>query len=101
MQAGATSVTNPEPGVTPESFLYWKPPAGQGEMTYYSSSSLTGGDKVLSFAEIQELITALRAIHRHFESIYGKIQVYGMDVEFKFELPNRELVIKQARPYVF
>ncbi|HOH76593.1 MAG TPA: PEP/pyruvate-binding domain-containing protein [Myxococcota bacterium] len=101
VQAGATSVTNPEPGVTPESFLYWKPPAGQGEMTYYSNSSLTGGDKVLSFDEIQELITALRAIHRHFESIYGNTQPYGMDVEFKFELPNRELVIKQARPYVF
>lgn len=101
VQQGAVSVTNPEPGVTPESFLYWKPPAGQGEMTYYSMSSLSVDEKVLSFDEIQVLIQALRAIHNHFMKIYGTMQPYGMDVEFKFELPDRKLVIKQARPYVF
>jgi phosphoenolpyruvate synthase/pyruvate phosphate dikinase len=101
VQVGAVSVTNPDPGVTPESFLYYKPPAGQGEMTYYSMSSLNAGKNVLSFAEIQALIKALKAIHTHFGTIYGNSQPYGMDVEFKFELPDRKLVIKQARPYIF
>jgi hypothetical protein len=41
VQSGATPVTNPEPGTLHESFLYYKPPAGQGEMTYFTSSSLT------------------------------------------------------------
>ncbi len=36
-----------------------------------------------------------------FGTIYGNDQPYGMDVEFKFELPDRTLAIKQARPYVF
>jgi hypothetical protein len=100
-QTGAVSVTNPDPGVTPESFLFYKPPAGQGEMTYFSSSSLTNGEPVLVFDEIRALVAALKAIHQHFSSIYGRTQPYAMDVEFKFELPDRTLVIKQARPYKF
>lgn len=100
VQAGAVSVTNPEPGLLPESFLYYKPPAGQGERSYFSMSTLTDGAYVLSFAEIQTLVKALRQIHTHFETIFGNDQPYGMDVEFKFELPDRSLVIKQARPSV-
>lgn len=101
VQAGAVSVTNPDPGVLPESFLYYKPPAGQGERSYFSMSTLTDGAPVLSFDEIQVLVKALRQIHTHFGTIYGNDQPYGMDVEFKFELPDRTLAIKQARPYVF
>ena len=100
VQAGAVSVTNPSPGITPESFLYYKPPAGQGEMTYLSDSSLTDNERVLSFDEIVELVTALREIHDHFHGIY-RYEPFGMDVEFKFINPGRELVIKQARPYIF
>jgi len=101
VQAGAVSVTNPEPGVTAESFLYYKPPAGGGEMTVFSTSSLTDGEPVLSFDEIGTLVDALRAIHEHFQPLYGGEWPFAMDVEFKFELPARTLVIKQARPWRF
>ncbi|RJO64865.1 MAG: hypothetical protein C4523_17685 [Myxococcales bacterium] len=101
VQVGAVSVANPEPGVTPECFLYYKPPAGQGEMTYFSRSSLTQSDPVLSFEEIRELVQALKAIHDHFAPIYGRTEPFAMDVEFKFELPGRQLAVKQARPYIW
>jgi len=101
VQSGATPVTNPEPGTLPESFLYYKPPAGQGEMTYFTSSSLTAGERVLAFAEVVELVRALGAIHEHFQRLYPEAAAFGMDVEFKLVLPDRALVIKQARPYRF
>lgn len=101
VQQGAVSVTNPAPGITPESFLYYKPPAGQGELTRYSTSSLTNGQDVLSFDEIQSLVAALKAVHTHFQPIYGDVSPYAMDVEFKFIEPDRTLVVKQARPYSF
>lgn len=101
VQDGAVSVANPSPGITPEAFLYYKPPAGQGEMTYLSSSSLTDGEKVLAFDEIVELVKNLKAIHDHFGRIYTDRPAFGMDVEFKLVLPDRKLFIKQARPYPF
>ena len=101
VQHGAVSVTNPEPGLLPESFLYYKPPAGHGEMTYLSTSTLEDGAPVLSFDEIVELVGYLDDLHRHFEPIYADRASFGMDVEFKLIEPNRHIVIKQARPYPF
>lgn len=101
VQPGAHSVTNPDPAVVPESLLYYKPPAGQGEMTYLSRSSLNGGEPILSFTEIVTLVTHLTAIDEHYARIYRDVPRFGMDVEFKFILPDRSLVIKQARRYPF
>lgn len=100
VQNGAVSITNPEASVTPESFLYYKPPAGQGEMTYLSYSSLMNGETVLSFTEAVTLVRALQGIHEHFHKIY-RDEPFGMDVEFKFIEEERRLIIKQARPYPF
>jgi hypothetical protein len=100
-QAGATSVANPVPGVTADSFLYYKPPAGGGEMSYLSYSSLNRGKPVLSFEEIVELVGYLRGIHEHFQKLYGAAEPFGMDVEFKLTLPSRDISIKQARSYPF
>jgi hypothetical protein len=101
VQPGAVSVTNPEPGVVPEGFLYYKPPAGQGELTYLSDSSAADGARVLEFSEIRTLIKSLTAIHEHFAQLNPSEAKFGMDVEFKFVLPNRTLSIKQARKYAF
>ena len=101
VQPGAASVTNPDPSVVPESFLYYKPPAGQGEISYLSASSLAGGSGVLSFPEIVELVQSLQAIDEHFARIYRDAPRFGMDVEFKLVTPQRDLVIKQARRYPF
>jgi len=100
VQKGAISVANPEPGVTPDSFLYYKPPAGQGEMTYLSFSSETDGTTVMEFDEIVTLVKALYALHNHFHKIY-RSEPFGMDVEFKLIDNDRKLIIKQARPYPF
>ncbi|HPS30541.1 MAG TPA: PEP/pyruvate-binding domain-containing protein [bacterium] len=100
VQKGAISVANPEPGVTPDSLLYYKPPAGQGEMTYLSFSSETGGTAVMEFDEIVTLVKALYVIHNHFHKIY-RSEPFGMDVEFKLINADRKLTIKQARPYPF
>ncbi len=100
VQKGAISVANPEPGITPDSFLYYKPPAGQGEMTYLSFSSETGGATVMEFDEIVTLVKALYTLHNHFHKIY-RSEPFGMDVEFKLIDDDRKLVIKQARPYPF
>lgn len=101
VQPGAASVTNPVPDTVPESLLYYKPPAGQGEMTYLSHSSFSGGAPVLAFGEIVELTQSLNAIHEHFSRIYRNEPKFGMDVGFKFLVPDGALVIKQARRYVF
>ncbi|HSW60826.1 MAG TPA: PEP/pyruvate-binding domain-containing protein [bacterium] len=100
VQKGAISVANPEPGVTPDSFLYYKPPAGQGEMTYLSFSSETDGTTVMEFNEIVTLVKALYTLHNHFHKIY-RSEPFGMDVEFKLIDNDRKLIIKQARPYPF
>ncbi|HEY5959993.1 MAG TPA: PEP/pyruvate-binding domain-containing protein, partial [Polyangiaceae bacterium] len=101
VQPGANSVSNPDPSFVPESMLYYKPPAGQGEMTYLSHSSLNGGEPVLSFQEIVSLVKSLEAIHEHYSRVYRGEARLGMDVEFKFVMPSRSLVIKQARRYPF
>jgi hypothetical protein len=100
VQQGAVSITNPIEGTVPESFLYYKPPAG-GEMTYLSHSNLISGENVLSFDEIVELTGYLDDIHRHFEHIYADRVPFGMDVEFKLMDEDRHIIIKQARPYPF
>lgn len=101
VQHGSVSVANPEPGVIPDAFLYYKPPAGQGERTYLSTSNLGTGDPVLAFSEIVALTGYLDDIHRHFESLYADQSPFGMDVEFKLMNDAREIVFKQARPYPF
>jgi hypothetical protein len=108
VQRGDVSVVLPPPGVTSDAFVYHAELPGQ-PIVYLSHSSLVPpGETVLTRAEVETLSTALTAIHRFFEPLYGPNtpeRFYGMDIEFKFDTEgNRpgapsELVIKQARPY--
>ena len=60
---------------------------------------LTDGE-VLSAAELDELADYLTAIHAHFAGRIGDATgSFAMDVEFKLG-PDREVIIKQARPLV-
>ncbi len=91
------SVTNPPPGTLPDQLLYsWA--LSVPAVTYLGRSTVSGGRDVLSRAELDELSAALLALHRHYEgrAVAG---FYALDVEFKFDAPERALVIKQARPY--
>jgi len=99
VQAGEASVTNPGPGDVPDQFILytWY---DEPEAEYLALSNLNGGEPVLSWPEILEMYAVLTRIHDHFKPMYFRDSrhPYGMDVEFKFEGPERQLIIKQARP---
>jgi phosphoenolpyruvate synthase/pyruvate phosphate dikinase len=101
-QVGEAAVTNPAPGVTSEEFVVrWTWPGHP--ITYSSASSLTA-DRVLSQAEVDQLIVYLKDIHSHFQPLIDPEMTnrwFAMDVEFKLIDTDRRLIIKQARPYSF
>jgi hypothetical protein len=106
-QAGEASVTNPAPGVATEQLIYrW---GRQPPIVYQSESSLVGalaaaGQPVLTSGEVVDLSCALRTVHEVFQPLLdpaGADPWFGMEVEFKFLGPERQLLIKQARPHAF
>jgi hypothetical protein len=101
-QVGEASVTNPAPGVTSEQFIYRR--GRSPRVVYYARSSLPGGEQVLSDDEIETLACVVRVIHNGFAELLdpdGLDRWFAVDIEFKLVGPDRELVVKQARPYVF
>lgn len=107
VQVGETSVVQPPPGVTTESFLYYHDRPDQ-PVTFISRSSLVAnGQTVLTTAQTRELGQALARLRAFFTPLYapraGDAYVWwAMDVEFKFDTTPGEaqrLYIKQARPY--
>jgi hypothetical protein len=101
-QAGEALVTNPAPGVTSDQFTYT--PYNNPTVEMQSRSSLTNGERVLSDAEASLVYCSLKQIHDHFRPLVDPNQQnpwFAMDIEFKFIGHDRQLVIKQARPYSF
>ncbi len=101
-QVGEASVTHPAPGVSSEQrvFRWNKNPA----IIDQSYSSLPGGQPVLSNSEIAECACQLRQIHAHFRPLLdpqAENRWFAIDIEFKLIDPERNLIIKQARPYTF
>lgn len=101
-QTGEASVTNPAPGVFSEQSLYhlFRAP----HLEYVQRSSLSGENTVLSASEADRLACAVDVIHDHFRPLIdplGANRWFAMDIEFKLVGTNRDLVIKQARPYSF
>lgn len=102
-QIGEASVTNPAPGVTSDEIVYTPPPR-RPTADYQARSSLSHGQDVLSFAEIQQLGCALESIHIHYRPLIDPEQenrLYAMQIEWKLIGPERRLLVKQARPYNF
>ncbi len=102
VQVGEASVTNPAPGVTTEQLIYRR--GRSPRLVYYAQSSLPGGAPVLSTAEADELACVVRRIHDDFAARLdpeGLNRWFAVDLEFKLVGPGRDLVVKQARPYVF
>jgi phosphoenolpyruvate synthase/pyruvate phosphate dikinase len=101
-QIGEALVTNPAPGVTSDELTYAITRTPHIERQ--SVSSLNGGKPVLSDEESYRVACNLAQIHDHFRPLLDpekKNSWFAMDIEFKFIGPNRQLVIKQARPYSF
>ena len=106
-QLGEASVTNPAPAVSTEQLIYqWyrEPP-----VLYQSESSLLGAlptrpATVLSEAEVEQVSCALSAVHEHFRPLLdpqGDNPWFAMEIEFKLMGPERQLLVKQARPHSF
>ncbi len=103
VQVGDNPVVRPEPGDTTDQILYYYTQPGQPIVYLGSSNLIPDGESVLSNPQINELGSALSALHQFFAPAYGNQGgLYGMDVEFKFDQQydaEPTLYIKQARPY--
>ncbi len=101
-QVGEALVTNPAPGVTSDQIVYQ--PGRPSDLVYQSRSSLSGGEPVLTAAEVADVACSLRSIHDHYRALLdpdGENTWFAMDIEFKLLGASRQLLIKQARPYSF
>jgi pyruvate,water dikinase len=107
VQSNDISVVNPPPGYTADLLLYYvfEPDAFTNPLIEtITRSNITGGASVLSDKEIVLLAKSLDLIKNHY---FYDLQIdqgawyydFAMDVEFKFDGPERKLYIKQARPY--
>ena len=64
-------------------------------------SSLSPEESILTGQEIVDLYSAAYKLQLHFAPFYQQSPYsLALDLEFKFHGPNRDLYIKQARPYV-
>jgi hypothetical protein len=104
-QAGEASVANPAPGVSTEELLHHVALVpGTPELEYRRQSSLTHGAPVLSLQDAQQISCLVSAIHDHFRPLLdptGENRWFAMDVELKLVGPERQAVVKQARPLSF
>lgn len=100
-QVGEISIVNPEGDFVPEQLLYkaFVPP----EVTVLARSSVTAGMPVMSEDEVFRLACVIGAAHNRFRDHYADVidpKDFALDVEFKIDGPNRQVWIKQARPYI-
>lgn len=102
VQAGEASVANPAPGVSTDQVLYSfrRTP----RLQYVGRSNLSPAAPVLTEEEVAHTACTLRAIHDHFRPLIdpdGANRWFAMDIELKLVGSDRQLVVKQARPYSF
>jgi len=105
VQKGEESVTNPVGGITPEAFtVYWNSVLVNNKWKLQALvdrsqySSLSPDAALMDDTEIARLTQAMNWAHSHFKGLYGK-DVTAFDAEFKLYGKNRDLYIKQIRPY--
>ncbi|HIF31799.1 MAG TPA: hypothetical protein EYQ75_09060 [Planctomycetaceae bacterium] len=100
-QIGEDLVTNPDQTSSPEEILlgWWK---RDGHEIVRRSSAIN--DKLLlSESHLGDLRDSLAEVHVRFANLYNKSkddELFAMELEFKITADG-ELVIKQARPWVF
>jgi len=101
-QVGEVSVTNPTGDAVPEQILFytWYE---EPEYEVISRSSLMSwttdwpsATAVLTDAELEELAGYLEAIHLRYRTLYPG---HAVDAEWKL-MPGRQLLVKQARPFL-
>ncbi len=107
VQPGDDMVTNPQAESVPEEFIVTEQNlTGRAvrEIQYLGASNRTSaGERVLSEQQIDQLVSYLTMIHNHYRMVYGVDRDdpwFAMEIEFKITSEG-ELVVKQARPWVF
>ena len=104
IQVGETSITNPEGGELPEIISIIESPAPQRgvQTVLLQHSSLSPDSLILTDGEIYPLYRFVQKIQNRFASLYDKNpDALALDIEFKVMGPERKLIFKQVRPYVF
>ena len=104
IQVGETSITNPEGGELPEIISIIESPAPQRgvQSVLLQYSSLSPDSLILTDGEIYQLYQFIQKIQNRFATLYNEYpDALALDVEFKVMGPERMLIFKQVRPYVF
>ncbi|MGJ8695513.1 MAG: PEP/pyruvate-binding domain-containing protein [Verrucomicrobiaceae bacterium] len=101
VQIGEDLVTNPDADSTPEEMLVASLATSEYEIQYIrSSNQLPAGERVLTRAQVLDLVSKMRLLNSYFDSLYpGFDPNFAMEIEFKITATG-DLVIKQARPWV-
>ncbi len=105
VQLGEALVTNPKGDENAEELLILEDinlGTAKYEVIRIRKSSLIARDKtILDAAQLQLLTGLMEILHMHFKTLYHRKQdtEFAMDIEFKID-KNRQLVIKQARPWI-
>jgi hypothetical protein len=107
VQLGDDMVTNPGSESVPEEFIVTDQNiTGHSvrEIQYTGlSNRVASGEMVLSEQQIDQLVSYLNMVHNHYRRLYDVDQddpYFAMEIEFKITSEG-ELVVKQARPWVF
>ena len=101
VQRGETSVTNPEDGSLPQIFSIIPAPGAGVQVARQRYSSLSPEKPIQTDDELGRLFLAASRVHQHFAPLYEKHpNLLTLDLAFKFHGLDRDLFIKQARPYI-
>lgn len=102
-QLGEDLITNPEANSLPEEILLARNANPSEDFTILRRSNLIPRDSMIMDQYYQEQMREyLAVIHDEFQALY-KVPIgepFAMDIEYKI-LENNQLIIKQARPWVF
>jgi hypothetical protein len=109
VQLGDVSVVEPPTGVSCDQITIIRELTTFGfqrTIEYIGRSSLTNNTPVLSDEELYALEKAAETVKNHYWKTQPKVRQtyrtydnFGLDIEFKFDGPNRELYFKQVRFY--
>lgn len=103
IQKGENSVVKPEKGEICEQFVAYHLNSGTNDddfdVDYISNSNLNNNEPLLSRKEMSRLFLVSKKIEEKMYRYWKKNLFHPVDIEFKIVGENRDLYIKQVRPF--
>lgn len=103
IQKGENSVVKPEKGEVCEQFIAYHFNMGTDDddfdVDYTSNSNLNNNEPLLSRKEMSRLFLVSQKIEEKMYRYWRKNRYHPVDIEFKIVGGNRDLYIKQVRPF--